>query len=362
MTGPSRGFERPDDVRGRGRGLWVGLTAALVLLIVGGLAALYLNVEWNAGIAGFETSEGRLFARLSPERATELVLERDGDRVVLVRGKKDDEWIMPEHDGFPASSGAVNDLLRQLSTAEVRYISTRPEPPEGASYGFGNDPPGAVAVTIRDREGATLAEAWVGRSITKHDMAFPYLIAVVRKDDPHIRLVGTTGKVDVEPSLQRWTSTFVLHILAPRIVEAEAAAPQGGAPLSVRRDEQGRLETPRGAPAPEKGDNPRQAVVEVTRALEDLRFVDVRAARSLPAGADSMGTARYRTREGLGVAIRLVRDRQGAVWSTFHVTADGGGDSAVAEAKSLRERVDGWAFQIPRQSVERMVATRSTTP
>jgi len=320
------------------------------LSLAGGLAAALLAVAlfltWQEARQAWQPDvSGPVLPDWSGavERAAEIGIESGEDRFVLARGATG--WVMPSRDDHPVRSERLAELDAFL--AGLDYAGARTADPDkharlGLADGTGEG--AATRVTVRDGEGAVLADILLGReSEAGIYVRFP------GRNRTYLAGAGETR--ESLPDIAEAADWLDLDFLAlgANAVAGATIAPESGPAYRLERPSPSvrsfALREPAGWTliTAAAGNGPASA-------LSRVRFRDVRAADRL----DGEVVARHEAETFAGVRVRLDVLALGETrWAVLR--ADALTDDAQAAAEAINTSAEGWAFLLSDLTLDRMI-------
>lgn len=300
-----------------------------------------------------------LRARL--QDASELIL-KSKDLEITIKRSEGDIWGLPERGGFPARVEPLRKTLLGLSQLELYKPKTRnPKWHEHLHLKAPGDDGRAVHVTVKDDEGAVLADALIGLKEDIRDFNGLERIHVRRPGEDQTWLAR--GTLDIDTDLDSWTHTKIAGIPRARIKSA-AVNPTELSSFRLTRSSADK-EDFKLSPIP-KGRAPAAAklLTDTAMAIAELDLKDVRPSKELAFSKGAAGV--YTTFDGLKLTVRTVRDRKDdTFWITLKAEADKSaskpekdedGDKepeltpVQLEAKRINTLAEGWAFKVPEET------------
>lgn len=275
-----------------------------------------------------------------PAAGTTLVIGADASRFSLVR--RDDGWRLADWDEYPADSGKVEHLLRELSAMRGTRVA------EGGTAGGGastQDPLAtAIPINIQGPDDNMVAAARIGAVVAAPGGAQITRTYIDRTSDNAVFLSDRPITLLADPL--KWIDPVVLDIPRDRIQSVVTTDTEGKV-LTIERQEQGGEFAP--TEMPESGRiSESWMMTRTAAALEKLQFSQVRSSESdMP--EDGLPFAKYVfvTREGLRISLDMFR-LEGGAWTQIAAdTVDGATSNARAEASRIEARTDGWRFLLP---------------
>lgn len=313
----------------------VALGSAAVLSIA---AALMLSPDTGvrtppgAGKVVFEDLAARLGS------ATRIEISKHDARLTLER--RGDAWIAADRGGYPVRPERVRELLVGLT--EVRLLEPRTADPAMHDRLGVEDPskPGSAGLLVRvEGEGGTpLAELVVGRRRVRTQGNLPESAYIRRPAEAQAWLAEGRLPVDADPQL--WLDRDVVNLPAARVREVTVRRTDEEPLVLTRGDATEGAKLTLSAPAGFQATD-ESAVEDVTRALELVTFLDVRA--EADAAGETVGESRFTLSDGLAVVVAASREGD-HLWLRLRAEATSG--DAQAEAERLNARWRGWAYQV----------------
>lgn len=357
----------------------------IALVVLGGIG---LALFWQ-DIGAYRASGAKIGARLLPglkiAEVAEVRLQDAKDRVTLARREQD--WIVQERGGYPASIQEISDLLIKLVELKVTQsehvgASLLPrvelgEPGKGEGAG--------TVIEFRDAAGRQLARLIIGKKVLKKDPLNPlpaakdgvpagrYVLPPNAKDTVVV-VSDPLSAVAANPG--RWLSKDFFK--AERI-RTLAVGPEGAAPYwkIARAEEWGQWQF-----AASGGNLDPGAAVSASNRLGSLAFVDV-AADPKAEATDRPVVAVAETFDSLVYRLELARRKKGEDYLVSFTVAGEPPKSRVPEKgekkedkerrdkdfaenrKKLEERIAAekalgkWTYVISRRELEPLLRTRS---
>jgi hypothetical protein len=325
---------------------FAALTVVAAVSAVAAFAVYSSSIEWGSS----NVSGDVMFAGLGdkvPEIA-KIDVSQGGETLTLVR--RDKEWVLAEHDSFPASEDTVQALLTGLSRARLVEPKTRKED-RYALLGV-EDPAedGAKSHLVRlmDGTGEVVAEAIVG-NIRQDGIGIGESGTYVRRPkDKQAWLADANLDAGVE--LTDWVNTQLFETRPEDVARVTVSVP-GEEPLEIVRTPDKPGHTLAVIPDGMKLKYV-NVVDEVVRAASDIDFSDVRKSQA-PVNEDA-ATVVMEIEGGLTATYRIKQEGDTA-WLSLKVTGEGATEK-VAEA--MKDRAQGWEFSIPKSQVTQILKRR----
>jgi hypothetical protein len=318
---------------------FAALATVAALSLIAAILVYSSRAPWS-GSAGGD-------ALLAPSLASDV---QSVDRIHITQGgktltiaKSSDKWLVKSQDGYPASADKIRALLLALTDAKLLEPKTK----VASRYAVLNvdDPAGKLStarlIKIEDASSNTLAEIIAGKE-KPHSPGAPQAAGqasggtYVRKPSEQQSWLASTSIVG-GAALKDWTAPRVFETETEKITELTVEI-QGEAPYTIKRTAEGNHELA-AVPAGKKI----KYVNMVDNIIEAASFVDFERVRK-PAsttGSDA-GTVKFDTDNGLKIALKVRRDKDGA-WVTVDVSGEG---EAKKTADDIKTRTAGWEFEI----------------
>jgi len=327
------------DTRRRNHLLIVGGLAALTLLSALGLSVMEASRGWAPVVTGPVLADWALAA----DQANTIEVVNAEDHFSLVRDGA--RWVMPERDSYPVRPEQVAGLDELLSG--LVYLGARTaDPDKHARLGLAEPglDGGGVRITVRDAEGAVLAD-WIfgevrgGALYLRHpDEDRTYAARVPE---------GTDAALLSRPADQ-WLDLDFIELGRSAIARVTIQPEDGRTyvlerPASVTRNFA--LRSPAGWQPITAGAGNGPAAV-----LARLRFRDVRRIDRLTGAV--VGYHEAETFEGLRIRIDVIAQGE-TRWA--RVTASALTDDALENARALQARTEGWAYLLSDLSLDRLM-------
>ena len=286
------------------------------------------------------------------DRANDVAtLKVESSYGVLTLQRAEGNWTLKESDGYPVIPVKANGSILDLAT--LRFYE--PKTARSEKYAKLNllefDLPGSgsMRVTVKDNEGAMLAEMLVGNS--------KFNLPGTKMGGIYLRLPGdqqawlAAGGLNISGVPGKWLEPLVMHIAGERIKRVEISQPQGPPIVITKRNPQTLVYSLHGVPAGYKVRYDEEPKLIATN-LEAFELEDVRRAGAIKFYPMRTVSTLFETFDGLQVTVEsTVID--GKYWARFQVTtADG--SQANSEAKAIGESTKGWVYRIASYRGERL--------
>lgn len=334
----------------------------LALTVVVVLAAVLAHTT-GGGTDRLPMTGERAFPALEDglESVTQIAVETAESRFVVKRGGHGEGaergWVAASHYGYPARETEVNALLVELASLELIARKTaRPDLHRRLAVDA-PDRPDALGrrVTLRDAQGAILADLIVGRQRHRRTGERDRGTYVRRPGEDRAYLAA--GFLDLSDRVYPWLRSKLFDVDPDRIERIDIRPVAGRRLLAIRPREGMRAMGIAGLAEGSRIQVPK--VRKLPKILRGIRFDDVKPQDRVNLGAPQ-SLARVATFDGLRVRVRVHRV-DGDDWLTFRVEAAPDAETAVKEALGAqRERLHGWAFRVAPYLAERFSRSLDT--
>ncbi|GJL96566.1 MAG: hypothetical protein DHS20C06_03830 [Hyphobacterium sp.] len=322
--------------RNRRRQALTALGLAFALMIAG-LAALGLDGRPSS----FTAQPASLTPLLTalPEFVTEISISTNNDSFTLRRTLEG--WAMASHDGYVADADLADQLIAAVaSIAPVGERTRRPERYFRLDLGDPANNGAGAHIIMRDNNDRPLADIVVGR---QRSDGFLYL-----RRAGEMKSWLARGFMPEFAARSNWMDLDFLSLGRSNIREACILPPDRLGYCLQRTGlstEVFDLPSPRGwvLVSPGAGDG-------VATTLSRIRFRDARRISEIRAPV--VAEHRVTTVNGLEVTL-FIHDTGDGLWARIVAVAHS--DAARANAISLNERADGWAFELSDLSADRLM-------
>lgn len=254
-------------------GWWVAAIAAIVAAVIA--------VSGQPGLTTAETVNEPAFPdlRARPEAVARIEIATPDGRFALQR--QGDAWVAVDRYGYPADTQLVHDLIGTL--ADMRLLEAKTTRPDRFARLEVEDADADDArsrhVRLLDADGAVLAEAYLGKRISRSHAYGSGGIYVRRGGDDRAWLAS--GSVDVAVSPTDWLAGEIIDIPRDQVRRVAAVpADDGGAYVTARPDPDADMVLEGDLPEGREADP--SAVNRTASALVGIRLTDVRPAAEMP--------------------------------------------------------------------------------
>jgi len=264
-----------------------------------------------------------------------------------VAGKPADGWTFRNKGGYPVPAAKIRPVLDGLMA--LHSVSPRTDRP--ASYGrldLGGPGKGSAShlVALVDAKGGPLGSIVLGKAKAAS--------GVGNGERIYARVPGSARSWLAAPAITLpkdtidWIDRTVVDIDANKVREVVLTQP-GNPPLDFVRDKSGDKLAVREMPAGRKLSSDTTSS-DVQAAFSGLDLDDVKPDAQLGGGA--AGSVHLVTFNGV-VADFTLRKDNGQTWITVSATG-------AKEAQDIAARTKGWAYQIPEDRADTLLATMSS--
>jgi hypothetical protein len=318
---------------------FAALATVAALSLIAAILVYSSRAPWSGDAGGN--------AALAPNLASDV---HSVERINITQGgktlsieKSGDQWLVKSQDGYPASAEKIRTLLIALTDAKLLEPKTK----VASRYPVLNvdDPAGKLSnarlIKIEDASGNTLAEVIAGKEKPNSPGA-PQAAGqasggtYVRRPSEEQSWLASTSIVG-GTALKDWTAPRVFETETEKIKDLTVEI-QGEAPYTIKRTAEGNHELA-AVPAGKKI----KYVNMVDNIIEAASFVDFeRVRKTTGTTGGEVGTVKFDTDNGLKIALKVRRDKDGA-WVTIDATGEG---EAKTTADDIKTRTAGWEFEI----------------
>jgi len=326
---------------------FAALAAAAALCLAAALFVFSASAPWSPAapqdVALVESLRG------TPVDIARIEINQGGNTLTLKRNGSD--WVLKEHESFPAAAAKVRALFVSLAEADLVEAKTRMQ--DRYALLSLEDPaqPGATSRLVRlvDAGGNAVAEVVVGKQRTNAFGSGKSGTYVRRPGEAQTWLVNT--EITGGTSLRDW--------IEPRLFEARrhdikrlAVKSPGQEDLDIELAPDGSehllMNIPEGMKI--KYANSIDDIAEAARAFD---FDEVRR-RDIPLAGDKVSTVTLELANGLTCVFKIHKGDDGT-WLTLEASGEG---EAQKEAEELMARAKGWEFRIPATKADAILKCR----
>lgn len=326
---------------------FAGLAAAAALSLLAAILVYGSRTDWASDAAG----TGLLFPGLKADaEKVSRISVTQGDKTVAIE-KAGDHWLIKSRDGYPASDEKVRALLIALSDATV--IDAKTKNPERYSVLEVEEPDGKNAssrlIELEDASGKSLAKVIAGKvkpSPTGNRQASGGTY-VRRPGDPQSWLASTG--IAGGTGLKDWANPRVFETATEKVKTLTVEIP-GEAAYDIKRAADGTHELD--AVPPGKKIKYVNMIDNIIEAASFLDLENVRKATGATGG--DAGTVKFETDDGLKIALKVRREKDGA-WATIEAAGEG---NAKKAADDIALKAKGWEFEILPSKADTMLKRR----
>ena len=340
--------------------------AFLALLLATVIAVAAAAVALGTGeVSRVETAAGRPafpLLQADPGRIAGLTLLAQGETATLARGENG-RWVMADKGGYPADQAQVRMLLQGL--AKLTLYQRKTALPERLPRLWLEDPAAAeargVRLTLRDAEGAVLADAVFGK--TSNDLLGTVEGGVYLRFGAEDQAWLAAGRLPLPGGPEDLLDRSLVSLPDDTIRRVEIAAPDGAGLLAERERGEPSLTVERGLPEGRTAD-PR-ALARLASLVDGLLFEDVRPSAEI---AFPEATTQITVTSFDGIQLRFALARvEGEPWLRLEARlaeehSDNPDHLAGAEGfiAKLQDKVGGWSFRVSEQTWERLAVTAAS--
>lgn len=291
------------------------------------------------------------FTRSAPENAALFdTLRHNPPQIAqgnsgLILERKGEDWLIKEHDLFPAARDKVRAFLISLSDADLveaktrvadRYALLSLEDPKDKNAN-------SRLVKLIGDSGSVIVEVIVGKQRTNAFGSGKGGTYVRKPGDEQTWLVST--EISVGTGLRDWTKPRVFETRKIDIRNLSIKAP-GEENVDIKLADNGVEHLLQDIPEGKKIKFV-NSIDDIAPAASSYDFDNVRPLKDTPDPAKA-STITLEQNNGLKVVFTIQRE-DGVAW--LSMAASGEGDAKKA-ADALNARTKGWEFQIPNSKVE----------
>ncbi len=330
------------------------LAIATAVSAVAAIALYATTYRWSAGrlegaplVAGLERQEKAIAAVEIAQAGKRLTLER-----------KDSQWLVKEHDGYPANPERIRALLTSL--AEAKLVERKTSKKELHAQLELEDPAAKDAksreVRVLDAKGGRIADIIVGKS--------RYNAFGADKGGFYVRRAGENqtwlaiGEPKATVDFTDWVSTTIFELADDKILKLTTTHP-GEAPLVIERetgdakdkDAKEKVAKFKLANIPPGQKLKKDAAIEqIPQGFGSINLEDVRKLGAVPTG-DKVSVIKLEAEGGLVVTFYLRADGDNR-WLSFSATGAEG--DAKKSAEAINAKAKGWEFKILKWKAEQI--------
>jgi hypothetical protein len=266
-----------------------------------------------------------------------VAVSRDGSTMTFIRNG--DGWLVGEKGNFPANGGKVSQMVRAM--ADLTLVEPKTQRAELYPRLELEDPGKgkSALVTIKDKFGAAIAEAIVGKR--RYDRLGGGNDGVYIRKPGDARAWLARGSLDRSGDPPSWLDRQILDISEKNIAKVTLTQVDG-TKLVISRPAPDAKFAVEDAPADAKFKSDAVTSGPAT-ALETLDLEDVKPAAELPISDKDVVRASFTTFDGLNIELRLL-EHDKTKWVAISAIGSG---TAEAEAKKLDDKVARWTYEIP---------------
>jgi hypothetical protein len=316
------------------RSLILLVSATVVLVVI----AIFVLASGDRGVSRAAPNV-RAFPALADKLGdvASVTISRDGSTMTFIRDGT--SWLVSEKGNYPANTGKISQVVRAM--ADLTLVEPKTRKPDLYPRLEVEDPGNgkSALVTVKDKSGAAIAEAIVGKR--RYDRLG------AGNDGVYLRKLGDAqawlarGSLDASGDPSSWLDRQILDISEKKIAKVTLTQPDG-AKLVISRSAPDANFAVEDAPADAKFKS-ETTTSGPAGALETLDLEDVKPAAEQPIPDKDVVTASFTTFDGMTVDLRLA-ERDKNDWIAISAAGSGAGE---AEAKKLDDKVARWTYEIP---------------
>jgi hypothetical protein len=290
---------------------------------------------------------------------TELKIVHNARKMTLIR--KDRKWSMLESDGYLAEFKSIQKVL--IGLADLVYVEAKTKNPNLLKKLDLRDPAEKESrgrhVIVLGANKKPLVDVILGK--TRYNMPGS------TRDGIYFRFPGNDqswlaiGQLEASKSPSDWLKPQILNVVGETVRQAVFTHPDGEV-LTVKKSSLEDIEfdlvgIPSGKKLKYKTDPKNMGTV-----LEDLNLKDARKSHRFDFSDPKTIKATFKTFDGLSVNVLMIEsplpkavegeDDNTTFWAIFDATGEGA--KARIKAKKIKEKTQGWAFQLPAYKASRL--------
>lgn len=269
-------------------------------------------------------------------------------------GREGEKWIVKEKNHYPANIGKIRETLIGLAELTILEVKTK-TPDLYQKLGLrdvGSEGSLSTGVTIKDREGETIAALIVGNQRPAKGNSNRDEIYVRKPDDLQTWL--TIGHLNVDKISEEWLDKEILDLDPKRIRRVHITHPDKTT-LTLEKENPNDLNF-------KVANLPRDAKVEsqftinnIASTLSNLELDDVRKVSDIPFSEQSIVKAMLETVDGIEVTVKIIK-KDDKTYATAAAVFNPGlvlQTELAKEADENKENLDKREFQNNKESVEK---------
>ena len=310
---------------------------------------------------GADVMGALFFEALPANEIAEIVIERPGDSVLLVR--KPTGWVVENRFGYPADFSKITDLIRKMKQTKVgrKFPANEPimkrlslMPPthkESAETEKG------TRLRMKDANDAVVVDILLGLTRKKDEKSVPDSQFVMPGDGPDIYLVDQIFSSFASPA-HSWLKKSPVTVAKDDIQSITCTGPDGTLRYTFERSEKGKdfaLVSP-----PTKRAIKPSAVNQLAGALTGLEIEDVADPSSPPESLSKGISPRldYTLFSGINYHVYPGLTCSPGIPCYLRVQVDCKGDGALmAKAGEINSRLAPWFFIVPERQHQAFFTT-----
>ncbi|MDJ0956089.1 MAG: DUF4340 domain-containing protein [Arenicellales bacterium] len=335
---------------------FIVLLGITVLVIVA--AVVTRQSEESSNIS----TEGPYFPDLLQQsNEVAIAIIKDSESTTTLK-KKDDQWIIDEKDGYPASTAQVRELI--LGLARLQRLEAKTKNPELYNKLEVNDigEPGSNSklVRLKGASGSDLAVVIVGKEKVSR--------GGTTKDQLYVRAPGDAQSWLVEglmPALGKATDWLDKTIIKPKVGEVRSVTVDSSTDsLVVARENTETTDFTVQELGPDEEVESQYAINQIVQSFKDLRLEDVKAESALDLSSAESSRAILKSFDGAKIELDIHKQGE-QVFGQLHATYQEPDESDEVTKQSVSEKVeqwnaawDQWVYELPSYQVENIMVTK----
>ena len=326
---------------------FAALAAAAAVCLVAALIVYSSSLPWSRA-----TPHGAaLFANLqsNPPQIKRIEVQQGGSKLTLEH--KGEDWLLKEHEGYPATPEKVRAFLVGLTEAQLveaktsrkdRYPLLALEDPMGKGAN-------SRLVKLIDNNDNVVAEAVIGKKRSDAFGAGKGGTYVRRPDEVQTWLVNT--EIDAGVGLSDWVKPRLFEARSGDIKHVTVHMP-GKDDVNIELAANGVEHLLQNIPDGMKVKYA-NSIDDIVDAVGSFDFDDVKKLDA-PPPADKVSTVTVDMKSGLK-CVFTIRPDGGVAWLTLAASGEG---NAKTSADALMKRAKGWEFSIPKSKADTILKSR----
>ncbi len=338
-------------------------TLFILLIVLAVLAAVVRSILVRNAEApvGTEAMGVLLFEGLPVNEIAEIVIERPGDSVVLV--KSETGWVVENRFGYPADFSKITDLVRKMKQTKVgrKFAAT-----EAISKRLSLMPPThresaetekGTRLRMKDKNNAVVVDILLGKTRKREEKGIPdsqFLMAVGGQDIYLVDQIFSSFETAAPP----WLKKSPVTVAKDDIQKIVCTGPDGTVRYTFERPERGKdfvLVSP-----PTKRAIKQSALNQLAGALTGLEIEDVADPSNPPESLVKGISPRldFTLFNGITYQVYPGITCSPGIPCYLRIQVDCKDDGAlIAKAKGMNDRLAPWFFVVPERQHQAFVTT-----